>query len=189
MNITVDQIMEWNPCGEWLRKHIEEIFKGSKSVSLVDFLQCTDISSPDRIWVGCHALPETRWIWVDRARFHAAEAMEVLGLSKHAEALRSLPQAVDEKTACAVRSAARAADNDAVSDVVVDADFTYTGTAYAAYAAVRAADFAIDDAAGVAAIYVADAAAACSEDVYDEEIQRQLDILITKAKEREGSNE
>jgi hypothetical protein len=194
MNITVDQIMEWKPCKDWPRVRIEKLFGGRGSIPLVEILECMGLFEFDRIWVGCHALPETRWTWVDRARLYAADAMEDVGLQWAAEALRSLPQVVDETTA---RDVVAIADHAAIAAFsvgvfcAVDATKAAKVAAYTAYAACdgRTVDAAFD-AANVCAACTACAVDACNaayEKAYDEEIQQQLDILIALAKEKEES--
>jgi hypothetical protein len=107
---------------------------------------------------------------VDRAvRQYAPKALEAAGLTAEAEALRALPEIVDEKTAYAARAAAYAANAaaDAAANAAADAAATYAANAAnAAYAANAAgADAANAVHAGAAhAAYAASAAHAAGAD-------------------------
>jgi hypothetical protein len=117
--------------------------------------------------VGTRSTPEVErkrmYYFADRAvRLFAPKALEVAGFTKEADALRALPEIVDERTARAARAADAAADADAAHGAARASRAAARAAARASRAAARAAWAAARAAwaADAAAAYAARAAAA-----------------------------
>jgi hypothetical protein len=141
-----------------------EYAAGREQIPLVTILRDEGLSIDDRIWLGCHALPEIRWWCAARAaRVHAPLALGAAGLRDHAKALRALESVTDERTSLRAKEAAVAA---------AVAAWAAAGAAWAAAALA---------AARRAAAWAAGARAAMWSAAKDAEVRAQLQRLIEMA--------
>jgi hypothetical protein len=50
-SVTVDQVLSWEPCEDYTRERIEELFAGKEAVNVHDVL-AMDISDSDKLWAA-----------------------------------------------------------------------------------------------------------------------------------------
>ena len=56
LKVTVDQVMSWEPCEEYTRERVEELFAGRESLSALEIMKL-DIPAKDMLWaVLCEEL-------------------------------------------------------------------------------------------------------------------------------------
>ena len=47
--VTVDQVLSWEPCKEYTRQRVENLFAGRETINVYDVLEM-DISTADKLW-------------------------------------------------------------------------------------------------------------------------------------------
>jgi hypothetical protein len=52
-SVTVDQVMEWNPCDDYTAERVTELFAGREALTAQD-IAALDISHADRLWALLH---------------------------------------------------------------------------------------------------------------------------------------
>lgn len=151
---------------------------------LLNILQEDSITISDRILIGCIVLPEFRWWCADRARLHAADALEQAGLHNYAQALRDLNPVVNEATAQAMEVFTTAAIRAAWATWATRTDraarVAAEAAARTARTAVRAARAALAARADDAATWAA--AETAADTTWTAERKLQLERLIEMAK-------
>jgi len=172
MGITVDQIMSWEPCEEYPRERVAELFGGHESVDILDVLRCEGVPVCDRLWVAIRpgTLPES--VLREFAAGCACRALELHGDGLTADQRDACLWAIDTAIALAcgadvpddardARDAARYAARDVAMGVAM-------GVAEAAArAAAWAAKDGVRDAAAGAAWKAASAARDAEWDARD----------------------
>jgi hypothetical protein len=53
LSITIDDLMSWNPCAEYPKARVNELFAGAERVTTLDILDW-DIPAKDRLWGVLH---------------------------------------------------------------------------------------------------------------------------------------
>jgi len=187
--VTVEDVMKWEPCLDYPRERVEELFAGRESLGWREILE-TGLPSKDLLWVFLH--PE----FLSERRMHLLAcdfAEAVLHLTddpRPAAALRVKRlwvdgQATDEELETA-RKASRAAAWDAraaAGEAAWDASWAATWDAAwaATWAAARGA--ALDSARAVAWAAARTAARAAGEAAWDASWDSQLALVIAALEE------
>jgi hypothetical protein len=194
--ITIDRIMDLNPCSTYTRERVTALFDGRDAVSCADILDF-DIPAEDRVWAVVRLVPKRTahefaiscaeavvhltddprpQVAIDAAKAYLKGEISIDGLRDAADAVAWATRAATD-AAWATRAAADAAwATRAAAYAATDAAWATRAAAYAAaYAADAAADAA--DAATRAAADAADAATRAAADAADAEKQRQIQWL------------